>query len=252
MQVQAAQPNHAMIHMTKTLVNADFDLRVALAPATDTSWQDSPMPGVERYMLDRVGGEVARATSLVRYAAGSRFDSHTHHGGEEFLVREGVFSDQYGDYPAGTYIRNPPGSAHAPFSRRGCVLFVKLWQFAALDLEPVRINTRTAPWRQGMVAGLTVMPLHEYEGVSTALVRWAPNTRFHAHTHPGGEEILVLEGVFHDQHGQYEQGSWLRSPHMSSHAPFTVAEGALIYVKVGHLGAQFMTPAASGAVQSLA
>ena len=82
--------------MTQTLLNADFERRVALAPATDASWQNSPMPGVERYMLDRVGGEVARATSLVRYAAGSRFDSHTHHGGEEFLVLEGVFQDQHG------------------------------------------------------------------------------------------------------------------------------------------------------------
>ena len=228
--------------MNTVLIHADFDRRVALEPATEASWQDSPMPGVKRYMLDRVGGEVARATSLVRYAAGSHFESHTHHGGEEFLVLEGVFSDQYGDYPAGTYIRNPPGSAHAPFSREGCVLFVKLWQFAALDLEPVRIDTRSEPWRQGLVPGLTVMPLHEHEGVSTALVRWAPNTRFHAHTHGGGEEILVLQGVFQDEHGRYEQGSWLRSPRMSKHAPFTGAEGALIYVKVGHLGAQFLTP----------
>ncbi len=233
------------MHMTTTLLNADFDQRVSLPPSNPGAWQDSPMPGVQRYMLDRVGGEVARATSLVRYAAGSRFDSHTHHGGEEFLVLEGVFSDQYGDYPAGTYIRNPPGSAHAPFSNDGCVLFVKLWQFAALDLEPVRIDTRTAPWRQGMVPGLTVMPLHEHEGVSTALVRWAPDTQFHAHTHAGGEEILVLQGVFQDEHGLYEQGSWLRSPRMSTHAPFTGAEGALIYVKVGHLDAQFLTPAAS-------
>ena len=119
--------------MNTVLIHADFDRRVALAPATEASWQDSPMPGVKRYMLDRVGSEVARATSLVRYAAGPHFESHTHHGGEEFLMLEGVFSDQYGDYPAGTYIRNPPGSAHAPFSREGCVLFVKLWQFAALD-----------------------------------------------------------------------------------------------------------------------
>lgn len=233
------------MHMTTALLNADFDRRVALPPPNSGTWQDSPMPGVARHMLDRVGGEVARATSVVRYAAGSNFASHTHHGGEEFLVLEGVFSDQYGDYPAGTYIRNPPGTAHAPFSREGCVLFVKLWQFAAQDLEPVRIDTRTEPWRQGMVPGLTVMPLHEHDGVSTALVRWAPNTRFNTHTHTGGEEILVLEGVFQDEHGRYEQGSWLRNPRMSKHTPFTGAEGALIYVKVGHLGAQFMTPVAS-------
>ena len=233
--------------MTRTRVNDDFDLRVALGPPHEHSWQDSPMQGVQRYMLDRVGGEVARATSLVRYAAGSHFESHTHHGGEEFLVLQGVFSDQTGDYPAGTYMRNPPGSAHAPFSRGGCVLFVKLWQFAAHDLQPVWIDTRSQPWRQGLVAGLSVMPLHEYEGVSTALVRWAPNTRFNPHIHIGGEEILVLEGVFQDEHGRYEQGSWLRNPRLSRHTPFTGPEGALIYVKVGHLGAQFMTPVAGSA-----
>ena len=233
--------------MTSTRVNDDFELRVAIAPPREHSWQDSPMQGVRRHMLDRVGGEVARATSLVRYAGGAHFESHTHHGGEEFLVLEGVFSDQYGDYPAGTYIRNPPGSAHAPFSRDGCALFVKLWQFAAQDLQPVRIDTRTTPWHQGMVPGLSVLPLHEHEGVSTALVRWAPHTRFHTHIHTGGEEILVLEGVFQDEHGRYEQGSWLRSPCLSKHTPFTGPEGALIYVKVGHLAAQFMTPVAGSA-----
>ena len=152
------------------------------------------------------------------------------------------FSDERGDYPAGTYLRNPPGSAHAPFSREGCVLFVKLWQFAVQDLEPVCLDTRAAPWRQGMVPGLQVMPLHEHEGVSTALVRWAPDTVFNSHRHPGGEEILVLEGLFRDDAGDYPQGTWLRSPRWSQHAPFTGAGGALIYVKVGHLGAEFLAP----------
>ena len=215
-------------------INADFDQRAVAQPA-DARWQPSPLPGVERCMFDRVGGEVARATSLVRYAPGSHFDRHDHDGGEEILVLDGVFTDDSGDHPAGTYLRNPPGSAHAPSSRDGCLLFVKLRQFAADDLQPVRIATRTEPWRQGLVPGLSVMPLHEHGGISTALVRWAPNTQFHAHTHPGGEEIFVLEGVFRDEVGTYPAGSWLRSPRWSRHAPFTGAEGAIIYVKVGHL-----------------
>ena len=202
----------------------------------------SPQVGVERCLLDRVGAEVARATSLVRYLPGTHFATHVHGGGEEILVLEGVFSDQHGDYPAGTYLRHPPGSSHAPFSKDGCVIFVKLWQFAADDLTEVRINTQTEPWRQGLVPGLQVMPLHEHDGVSTALVRWAPNTVFNPHRHPGGEEILVLEGVFRDEQGDYPAMSWLRSPRWSQHAPFTRAEGALIYVKVGHLGAPFLTP----------
>jgi anti-sigma factor ChrR (cupin superfamily) len=224
-------------------LNSDFDQRV-VQMAHDAVWTASPLPGVDRRMLDRIGEEVARATSIVRYAAGSRFDRHVHEGGEEILVLHGVFSDENGDYPAGTYIRNPPGTSHAPFSRGGCTLFVKLWQFAADDTQPVRIDTSTAAWHPGLVPGLSVMPLHEHDGVSTALVRWAPQTRFNMHTHPGGEEILVLEGVFRDEDGEYPAGTWLRNPRRSRHTPYTGAEGALIYVTVGAIGANFLTVAA--------
>jgi anti-sigma factor ChrR (cupin superfamily) len=220
-------------------LNDDFAQRAVCWPE-QAEWQPSPLPGVERWMLDRIGGEVARATSVVRYAPGSHFSRHVHGGGEEILVLDGVFTDDTGDHPAGTYLRNPPGSAHAPSSRGGCTLFVKLWQFAPDDLQPLRIDTRSAPWRQGLVPGLTVQPLHEHDGVSTALVRWAPHTVFQPHSHPGGEEILVLEGVFSDDQGRYPAGSWLRSPRWSRHAPFTEADGALIWVKVGHLGAAFV------------
>ncbi|MBK6787696.1 MAG: cupin domain-containing protein [Rubrivivax sp.] len=217
-------------------LNDDFSLRI-VARAADAVWTPSPLPGVERRMLDRVGDEVARATSLVRYAPGSRFDRHVHGGGEEILVLEGVFSDETGDHPAGTYLRHPPGSSHAPSSREGCLLFVKLQQFDPADTRSVRIDTRSAPWRRGLVPGLEVMPLHSHDGVDTALVRWAPKTRFNPHTHPGGEEILVLDGVFNDEGGAYAAGTWLRSPRWSRHTPYTGPEGALIYVKVGHLGA---------------
>lgn len=217
-------------------LNDDFSLRI-VARAADAVWTPSPLPGVERRMLDRVGDEVARATSLVRYAPGSRFDRHVHGGGEEILVLEGVFSDETGDHPAGTYLRHPPGSSHAPSSREGCLLFVKLQQFDPADTRSVRIDTRSAPWRRGLVPGLEVMPLHSHDGVDTALVRWAPKTRFNPHTHPGGEEILVLDGVFNDEGGAYAAGTWLRSPGWSRHTPYTGPEGALIYVKVGHLGA---------------
>ena len=228
--------------MNTTHLNADFTQRVVLPPPGDESWLASPEAGVHRYRLDRIGDEVARATSIVRYDAGSHFPRHLHGGGEEFLVLDGTFSDERGDYPAGSYVRNPPGTAHAPFSRAGCTLFVKLWQFAAGDAEPVVVDTRSAAWRQGLVPGLSVMPLHEFGGVSTALVRWAPQTRFNTHSHPGGEEILVLQGLFRDEQGEYPAGSWLRSPRWSRHTPFTGDEGALIYVKVGHLGASFLAP----------
>jgi anti-sigma factor ChrR (cupin superfamily) len=225
---------------TAQRLNADFDQRVVVSPPASHAWEPSPEPGVHRHRLDRIGGEVARATSLVRYAPGSRFARHLHGGGEEILVLDGTFSDEQGDHPAGTYLRNPPGSAHAPFSHEGCTLFVKLWQFAQTDRETVRVDTHAAPWQPGLVPGLAVLPLHEHDGVSTALVRWAPDTRFNPHHHPGGEEILVLQGLFRDEQGEYPAGTWLRNPRWSRHSPFTGAEGALIYVKVGHLGAPFL------------
>lgn len=215
-------------------INADFKQRVVI-DTRRVSWQPSPVEGVDRVPLDRIGEEVARASSIVRYAPGSSFTPHLHGAGEEILVLDGTFSDEHGDYPAGTYLRNPPDSSHAPRSENGCTLFVKLRQFHPRDTATVRVDTTTANWYPGLVRGLAVMPLHEFEGVGTALVRWAPNTVFNPHVHPGGEEIFVLEGVFHDEHGSYSAGSWIRSPRYSKHAPFTKEEGALIYVKTGHL-----------------
>ncbi|MFP6860459.1 cupin domain-containing protein [Pseudomonas sp.] len=214
-------------------LNADFSQRALIRP-DDSPWVASPMQGVERRMLDRIGEEVARATSIVRYAPGSHFSAHHHPGGEEFLVLDGVFSDERGDYPAGTYVRNPIGSQHAPFSRDGCTIFVKLMQFAAADDQHVVIDSNRAEWRQGLVAGLQVLPLHQHGTEHVALVRWAPGTYFNAHRHWGGEEILVLEGTFQDEFGDYPAGSWLRSPHLSQHTPFS-EQGCLIWVKTGHL-----------------
>ncbi len=218
-----------------TTLNANFEQRALVRP-TDYHWVPSPMPGVERMMLDRVGDEVARATSLVRYAPNSEFSPHAHSGGEEFLVLEGVFSDEHADYHAGSYVRNPIGTAHTPkVGPQGATIFVKLQQFEPEDQDQKWIDTNTAQWRPGLVPGLSVLPLHDYDGENVALVKWAPNTHFSEHTHWGGEEILVLEGTFHDEHGSYPQGSWLRSPHLSKHQPYTKEDGALIYVKVGHL-----------------
>ena len=216
-------------------LNADFAKRVVIRP-DDYQWVDSPMPGVERMMLDRIGEEVARATSIVRYAPNSKFNSHTHGGGEEFFVLEGVFSDEHGDYPAGSYIRNPIGTSHTPkIGPSGCTIFVKLQQFKPSDTTQLAINTHNTEWYPGVIDGLSVMPLHRHESEQVSLVKWAPNTQFNKHQHWGGEEIFVLEGTFHDEYGSYPKGSWIRSPHLSQHTPFTLDDGALIYVKVGSL-----------------
>src|SRR5579864_5785908 len=140
-------------------LNADFSLPV-IVHAARLPWTPSPIAGVDRRMLDRIGDELARATSIVRYAPNSRFSAHTHGGGEEFLVLDGVFEDEHGDYPAGSYVRNPPTTRHTPGSAPGCTLFVKLWQFDPKDRTPVRLDTakmayRPAPGRPGVAA----MPL---------------------------------------------------------------------------------------------
>ncbi len=213
-------------------LNMDFSQRLAINTA-EMIWLPSPAPGVRRKPLERAQREAGHTTSIVEYAPGTSFSEHPHPLGEEIFVLEGVFSDESGDYPAGSYLRNPPGSRHAPFSKEGCTIFVKLNQFDPNDLEPVRILTREQPWRQG-IGGLQVMPLHDFEGQHTALVKWPAGEHFQPHRHFGGEEILVISGTFKDEHGDYPAGSWLRSPHLSQHNPF-VEEETLILVKVGHL-----------------
>lgn len=218
---------------TPTRVRADLRKR-AVNYADEIAWVRSPADGVERRMLDRIGAEVARATSVVRFQPGSRFEHHVHDLGEEFLVLDGTFSDPEGDYPAGTYVRNPPGSAHAPWSEPGCTLFVKLRQFHPEDRERVVINTLDSEWMPGLTAGISVLPLHRFGTEQVSLVRFAPGTVFQAHHHPRGEEIYVLEGALEDDEGRYAAGSWLRSPPGSQHQPFSI-EGCIAYIKVGHL-----------------
>lgn len=216
-------------------VNADLAARVVVdTHALD--WEPSPSGTVWRKPLYRAGGEFGPVTSVVRYAPGGAFRAHAHPEGEEILVLEGVFADEHGEYPAGTWLLNPHGSSHAPRSPEGCVLFVRLHQYAGMDRPRLTLDTRRAPWYPGLVEGLTVLPLYSQGGYpeNVALVRWAPGTHFQRHTHWGGEEILVLEGEFADEHGVYPAGTWLRSPHLSVHTPYS-ERGCLIYVRVGGL-----------------
>ncbi len=214
------------------MLNMDFAKTVVIN-TNASDWVSSPKAGVWRKPLAREDAERGHATSIVRYDAGASFSAHDHPLGEEILVLEGTFSDETGNYPAGTYLRNPEGFRHAPFSREGCIILVKLHQFQNGDNQKIRVDTLNGSWQQGY-GNLEVLPLHSYEGEHTALVKWPKGEVFEHHSHFGGEEIYVMSGTFKDEHGSYPAGTWLRSPHLSKHHPF-VDEETVIWVKIGHL-----------------
>ncbi|MEZ8140497.1 cupin domain-containing protein [Enterovibrio sp. FF113] len=215
------------------MLNMQFDRRVIIN-ANDLAWQPSPMDGVLRKPLAREEEERGHATSIVKYAPKSVFKHHEHPLGEEILVLHGVFSDEFGDYPAGTYIRNPAGTSHTPFSHVGCTLLVKLHQFSANDHHQIRIDTRDDKhWIDGQ-GRLRMLLLHEFNGEQVAMIRWPAGQHFFSISHFCGEEILVLSGEYRDEYGKYPAGTWLRNPHMFEYNPFA-EEDTLLWVKVGHL-----------------
>lgn len=216
------------------MLNMDFTRRVVIR-TNEQDWQPSPAAGVERIPLAREEAERGHATSLVRYAPGSSFSSHNHPLGEEILVLEGVFSDENGHYPAGTYLRNPPGSCHAPFSNDGCTLLVKLHQFDPGDNAIVRLNTNDAFWQPGP-GNLQIMPLHDYKQEHVTLVKWRSDQKPRPLQQDGDQEIFVLRGELQDEHGRYPAGTWLRTLHQSSYQPCTSQE-TMIWLKTGHLQA---------------
>jgi ChrR Cupin-like domain len=215
-------------------LNADFSRRVVVH-AGQLAWSPSPIAGVDRRMLDRIGDEIARATSIVRYAPNSRFSAHIHGGGEEFLVLQGVFQDEHGDFPAGCYVRNPPTSQHTPGSVRGCVLFVKLWQFDPEDRAEIRLDTarmayRPAPGRPGVER----LPLFADDREEVRLERWASAAVIDLDV-PGGAEVLVLDGGFDEGDDRFEPHSWLRLPPGTRLRARAGPAGCMAWVKTGHL-----------------
>ncbi|MFP6561970.1 cupin domain-containing protein [Paraburkholderia sp. B3] len=214
------------------LVNADFSRRVTMTPA-DYRWIASPQGGVERMMLDRLGGERARATSIVRYAPASRFSLHEHPGGEEIFVLSGVFSEGRDHYPSGWYLRNPPGSSHQPYSLDGAIIFVKLWQMPPTDSERVRVDTNArAAWqRRGRAA---VCPLFSGDTEQVSLHRLPPREPLFD-GEVGTAELLVLAGAVKAGRLSCKRGTWIRLP-AGEYPEFSAGEsGALFYIKTGHL-----------------
>lgn len=223
-------------------LNADFTQRAAMHGAA-LDWVASPMAGVDRRMLDRLGDEVARATTIVRFAPGSRFSSHVHTGGEEYLVLEGVFQDEQGDFGAGVYVRNPPQSEHTPGSEQGCVIFVKLWQFDLADRTPVRVDTNGLQPRpcRGR-AGVSTVPLYRDAREEVRIEHWRANAEIPLDA-PGGLEVLVLDGWFSESEEIFSRQSWLRLPSGSRLSAMTGPEGARVWVKSGHLREKPQPPA---------
>ncbi|MEM9582923.1 MAG: cupin domain-containing protein [Pseudomonadota bacterium] len=212
-------------------LNADFSTR-ALVHSDEVDWLASPMPGVDRRMLDRIGGEVARATTIVRYAPDSHFSAHTHTGGEEFIVLDGVFQDEHGDFPEGTYVRNPPTSSHTPGSEPGCTIFVKLWQFDMADRTQFRKNMAEELGKP-------------QNGVATALLHKdaQENVTYH-HLDAGaqltvevagGIEVLMISGSMSESDDTLRKGSWLRLPDGVPLRATAGKDGAKVWMKTGHL-----------------
>ena len=217
------------------LIHSDLS-KDAVVKYRDAVWRPSPLKGVDRLMLERIGGEkVQRATSLVTYQPGSRFSEHVHDGGEEFLVLDGVFSDTTGDFGPGTYVRNPVGSRHAPWSEPGTTIFVKLAQFDPADQAVVRLDTDKAAWLTGPAPGIDILPLHQFGSERIQLVRLAPQTTLPALADPGGTEIFIIRGDAQvTPGGQMETKDWLRMPPGTAVAIASTG-GATLYMKTGHL-----------------
>lgn len=213
-------------------VNADFEART-IVRFEENEWVPSPMKGVERKMLDRIGAEVARATTIVRFAPGSAFSAHTHDGGEEYFVLDGTFQDEDGDFPVGSYVRNPPTSSHTPAAQDGATILVKLHQFDLADRTQVQIDSGNADWTSAE-DGVEGLALHVDARETVALERWAPGT-IRVLDASGGLEVFVIAGEFTEGSDTLSRWDWLRLPVGARFEATAGAKGAQVWFKTGHL-----------------
>lgn len=215
-------------------LNADFTKRAAVHGAR-TQWQASPMQGVDRRMIERMGDEVARATTIVRFAPESEFSAHVHTGGEEFLVLDGVFQDEHDDFPTGSYVRNPPQSSHTPRSDAGCVIFVKLWQFEASDRTHVHVDINAGEMHESADReGVMVKPLFDDGREVVRMEHWQAGQNI-SYEVDGGIEIFVISGSFEESGDQFEEHSWLRLPVGQNFNAVVGLNGAYVWLKERHL-----------------
>lgn len=227
-----------------TALNGDLSVRAVMDTAS-MEWTPSPSGTVWRKRLHRVGPpESGQVTSIVRYEPNASFPAHDHPGGEEILVLDGVFSDEHGDWPAGTYLLNPEGFRHAPFSKPGCLLFVKLRQFPGAGREHHVIDTHALEWQRTSIEGIVCRPLYEQAGFSDTmqLERWDAGVDRGQVPYADGVELFVIEGELQDEAGTYRAGSWMRLPAGATHRPRS-ATGCTLYVK--RAGFRYLESAAS-------
>jgi len=219
-----------------TAINGDLSVRVSVDTRA-MDWSPSPSGSVWRKRVHLVGPpESGQVTSIVRYEPGSTFHAHDHPDGEEILVLAGVFSDEHGDWPAGTYLLNPEGFRHAPFSKDGCNLLVKLRQYPGRDRRHLVVDTNSLAWQAGGDAGIACKPLYRQHGYAdqVTLEHWDPRVRERLVAYRDGAELFVIEGEFRDDTGSYGAGCWLRFPAGAEHHP-VVNAGCTLYVKRGGL-----------------
>ena len=211
-------------------INSDISKRVVIRPEEQPFEETT---GISQRVLERGRDEESRSTSVVSLSPGASLKMSCE-SGHEILVLEGELDDESESFRKGDYLKSPPGSPHVYHTASGATLFLKSRHLDPGEDQRILVRTSSRPWYQGLVDGLSVMPLSESGTRHAALVRWEPGTRFNPHRHFGGEEIYVLEGVFADEFGKYPKGTWMRSPHLSAHCPYSV-EGCVILVKTGHL-----------------
>lgn len=204
-------------------MNSDYDLRV-LIQTKELPWEPTKQEGVYKKLLS---SKENAETSIIKLTENALLNPVSTHSSTEVFILEGTYINEFGEYSQGTYLRLPREDESLVRTTSGCVFFRKTNDFD--DDQSAIVHTPTSQWLNGH-GNLQVLPLHD----QTALVKWPLNERFIPHKHWGGEEILVLKGVFMDEHGHYPEGSWIRSPHLSTHFPY-VAEETVIWVKTGHL-----------------
>jgi len=215
-------------------VNGDFSKRVVLH-SDDIPWEDSPMAGVERRRLDRVGANDERVTTIVRYAPNSHFSPHTHDTGEEFIVLKGVFEDDYGHWPAGSYVRNPPTSRHQPGSKDGCIIMVKLGQFQPDDRTFVHIDTnKIDSVHDKDREGVSVTPLYKDQYENVRIEHWEAGANIELIAE-GGAEIFVLNGSCLESGDELTKNSWLRLPCGYQTTLQAGNHGTKLWIKTNHL-----------------